>query len=163
MTNQVLQRAIILILPLLLFLQPFLLASSSGWAQQASISPPLRTYSLSLPADKFWIVVSEAVAETEFIIQNEDPFQFKMTAIGKEYEVRVGFSTKRERQHITIEVQQRLPGIFHFFVDIRVMEFWPTNNRWTPKPHEVDTTSTRMALAQRLNQKLKPHRQVINH
>ncbi len=102
-------------------------------------------------------MVTQTLAESEFEIKSEDPVRLKLLAIGKPYEVPIGFRTKRERQQIIIEIDQKRPGIYDCFITVEVLEFWPIYNKWTPRTGEVDTEDTLVSLSTLLTQKLRPY------
>lgn len=138
-------------------------AVDKGWAQMSPFTPPLRTYSLTLPPEQVWRMITQTLDESQFEIKSEDPHRLKLLAIGKPYEVPTGFRTKREREQITIEIQQKRAGVYDCFVTVEVLEFWPIYNKWTPRSGGVSTEETLVSFGSLLTQKLRPFAKPVSH
>lgn len=123
----------------------------------ATFTPPFRTYSLQISRDKVWVIVIGTISKAQFEIDSEDDSRLSLVAIGRPYLVRVGLGKKRERQKITIELQEKHEGIYDCFIRIEVQEFWPINNKWTKTVEDVDVQDILIQLGKILNENLKPY------
>ena len=132
-------------------------AVQRGWAQPSETVGPMRTYVLTIASNELWRIVVQTIDESQFTIQSEDPYRFKVVALGNQYLVPVGFRKKKERQRITIEIGQKRPGIYDCFVKTEILEYWPVYKKWTPKSGSVDTTETLILIGTNLSKKLRPY------
>jgi hypothetical protein len=156
------KRGLTVVLVAMATIVPSIVALPKVWGQLSPLTPPLRTYSLSLPPNEVWRMVTQTLSESRFDIKSEDPSRFKVLAIGKPYDVPMGFSTKRERHQITIEIQQKRQGVYECFVTVEVLEFWPINNKWTPRTENVDTEETLIYFGSLLTRKLRPYAKPVS-
>ena len=134
-----------------------LVAPQKCFSQTGSISTPLRTYSLNISIDAAWITIEQAVIDSQFMIKSVDPYRRKILAIGEPYEVPVGITKKLERKRLVVELHQLNPGIYHLFVTVEIIEFWPVYNRWTPKSRGVDVTEDLISFGTFCSNKLRPY------
>ena len=136
------------------------LVAQDGFAQAFRLPTPYRTFSLELPADDLWTIVLNVLEGSEYTIISESRSSYTLVALGKPYEVRKGLRWINHRTLVTIEIQQKAPGIYDCFVAVQIQERWPIPGQWKVTPpgaEEEKQQEVLILLGRRLTQELRSH------
>jgi hypothetical protein len=140
------------------------LLAQDGRAQSSRLPTPYRTYSLELPVNDLWTVVIKVLEEAEFTVLSESRVPLSVVALGKPYDVRKGLRRIQQRAHVTIEVQERVRGIYDCFVTVQIQERWPIPGQWTVPSAgaaEEQQEEVLILLGNRLTRELRSHFRVV--
>jgi hypothetical protein len=121
---------------------------------------PYRTFSLELPVEDLWTIVLQVLEDSEYTVISESRGSYSVVALGKQYAVRKGLRSINQRTQVTIEIQQKVPGIYDCFVIVQVQERWPIPGQWKVTPPGADEEKQQevlISLGRRLSRELKSH------
>jgi hypothetical protein len=138
----------------------FLLITQDGFAQSSRLLTPYRTFSLELPVEDLWTIVLQVLEDSEYTVISESRGSYSVVALGKQYAVRKGLRSINQRTQVTIEIQQKVPGIYDCFVIVQVQERWPIPGQWKVTPPGADEEKQQevlISLGRRLSRELKSH------